>query len=113
MHIGDILPGVALGAAGIAFSLTAITPADAARIKYCQGDHFHYGSSQGHPTKAKARAAAIRSWSEFTVFEYGDAWGRFKRGLKRRVRCSKDVDGWGCSVEAVPCRFRKVAPKKR
>jgi hypothetical protein len=67
-------------------------------------DHFHYGSSTGRRSKKAATAAAINSWSEFTAFEYGSAWGSFKRARSKSIRCSKSPEGWGCNVEAVPCR---------
>ena len=80
------------------------TPAEAKR-RYCMDGHFHYGSSSGQSSKKKAQAEAIASWAGFTAFEYGNAYASFKQGLSRRVSCSKDAGGWGCNVEAIPCRI--------
>src|SRR5690242_12917201 len=37
----------------------------------CMLDHFHDGSGSG-PTRAAAQHAAIRSWIDFTAWEYGN-----------------------------------------
>jgi hypothetical protein len=66
--------------------------------------HFHYGTSSGKPSKKKAHVAAIASWAEFTAFEYGNAFANFEIGLSQRVSCQQDAAGWGCNVEAIPCR---------
>ena len=42
----------------------------------CMADHFHSGSGAGR-SKEAARAAAVRSWIDFTNFEYGTVWARF------------------------------------
>ena len=39
-------------------------------------DHYHSGSGEGR-SKEGARAAAVRSWADFTNFEYGTVWARF------------------------------------
>ncbi|MEL6421391.1 MAG: hypothetical protein AAFQ42_02900 [Pseudomonadota bacterium] len=94
------LAGVVIAAAMV----TASTPASAKIVKYCQGgNHMHYGSGSG-PTKRAARRAAIASWSGFTVFEYGSAWGRFSNARLRRTSCAKSGTAWSCSVEGNPCR---------
>lgn len=94
-----------LAAIGAMMLTLSHSNADAARIaKYCQGDrHMHYGSGSGR-TKKAARRAAIQSWVDFTVFEYGSAYGRFKNARFRRTTCSKDGSSWSCSVEGNPCR---------
>jgi hypothetical protein len=102
--ISGVLVGLVSAATMVAFAI----PSDAARRKgrVCQSGHFHYGPSAGQRSKKVARAKAIASWAEFTAFEYGNAWARFKRAGSRSVRCSEDATGWGCNVEAVPCRRR-------
>lgn len=71
--------------------------------KLCMADHFHAGSGDG-ATKAKARIAAIRSWADFTDFEYGPAWARFSRAASVTTRYTKAENGWTATVEARPCR---------
>ena len=72
----------------------------------CYSEHFHYGSSGTQPTRAKAEAAAINSWSSFVDFEYGSAWARFARAGSKKMSCSQSGGGWDCSVEARPCKGR-------
>jgi hypothetical protein len=69
----------------------------------CMLDHFHYGSGNGH-TRARAERAAIRSWAEFTAWEYGDLWGRYSIAVSKKMTCSPGSGGWSCAVEARPCR---------
>ena len=94
------------GLVGFAVVLVLTLPADAARRKgkICKTDHFHYGSSRGHPSKKVARQEAIYSWAGFTAFEYGTAWSNFRLARSRGVRCERSDGAWGCSIEAVPCR---------
>lgn len=70
----------------------------------CMADHWHYGSSSGHPTKAKAEKAAIASWSSFTDFEYGSDWARWSKAGSKKSSCKDGSSGWECSVEARACR---------
>jgi hypothetical protein len=95
-----------VGLVGVAAIVGLTVPADAAQRKgrVCHSGHFHYGSSAGERSKKVARVKAIASWQEFTAWEYGNAWGRFKRAGSKSVRCSENATGWGCNVEAVPCR---------
>jgi len=72
----------------------------------CYSEHFHYGSSGIQPTRAKAEAAAISSWSSFVDFEYGSAWARYARAGSKQMSCSQSGSGWDCSVEARPCKGR-------
>ena len=104
MRIPRVLINAAVGVAGIATYLMFAMPVDAARRKYCMTDHFHYGSSSGRASKKAAQAAATAAWADFTVFEYGSAWGSFKRARSKGISCERTNDGWGCRVEAVPCR---------
>ena len=46
----------------------------------CMADHYHSGSGEGR-SKDAARASAVRSWIDFTNFEYGSAWARFGAAL--------------------------------
>jgi hypothetical protein len=71
--------------------------------KTCMLDHFHYGSGN-RPTRAQAERVAIRSWAEFTAWEYGDPWGRYSIAVSKKMTCSPGSGGWSCAVEARPCR---------
>jgi hypothetical protein len=71
--------------------------------KTCMLDHFHDGSGTG-PTRAQAERAAIRSWAEFTAWEYGTPWGRYSIAASRKATCSQEAGSWRCGVEARPCR---------
>ena len=108
MYPRSLVSGVLFGITSVAALMLLVMPADAARRKgrSCMDDHFHYGSSSGKRSKKIARTHAIASWSEFTAFEYGNAWAIFRRARSRSVRCSENETGWGCKVEAVPCRRR-------
>lgn len=72
----------------------------------CMADHFHYGQSSGQPSRKAAEVAAIRDWAGFTAWEYGRHWGNFQMAGSRKVSCSQSGGGWGCNVEARPCRRR-------
>ena len=102
----SILKSAGAGLVGAATIITLAMPADAARRKgrVCMTDHFHYGASSGRRSKKIARREAIASWAGFTAFEYGNAWASFRRARSKAVRCAESVEGWGCNVEAVPCR---------
>jgi hypothetical protein len=73
------------------------------RGRLCMADHWHSGSGEGR-TKAAARKAAIRSWADFTNFEYGTAWARFSLAASPQTRYSKASNGWAASIDARPCR---------
>lgn len=72
--------------------------------KICLADHFHYGSSYGLPSKKAAEVAAINDWAGFTAFEYGTSWGHFRKAASKKVNCTQSASGWGCSLEARPCK---------
>jgi hypothetical protein len=73
--------------------------------KCCFADgHSHFGSSSNQPTKAKAMQAAIGSWSSFTVWEYGGAYGSFSKASNKEMSCSGSGGSWYCSLNATPCR---------
>jgi hypothetical protein len=71
--------------------------------RLCMADHWHSGSGEGG-TKAAARAAAIRSWADFTNFEYGTVWARFSLAASPTTRYTKAASGWSADVDARPCR---------
>src|SRR5262245_4607331 len=71
--------------------------------KTCMLDHFHDGSGNG-PTRAQAERATIRSWADYTAWEYGDAWGRYSVAVSKQMTCSQRSGVWSCAVKARPCR---------
>ena len=108
MALRSAFPSILAGLISVATVLALTMPADAAKRKrggkVCMTDHFHYGSSSGERNKKLARREAISSWAGFTAFEYGNAWASFRLARSKSVRCSRSDSGWGCNVEAVPCR---------
>ncbi len=71
--------------------------------KSCFSSHTHYGTGGG-PTKKAAQVAAIKSWQDFTAFEYGTDWAWFKKATAKAISCSQSGSGYDCSVEARPCK---------
>jgi hypothetical protein len=110
MFLRSAFTSILVGLIRVATVLALMTPADAAKRrrggKVCMTDHFHYGSSSGERKKKLARREAIASWRGFTAFEYGNAWASFRLARSKVVRCSRSDSGWGCDIEAVPCRRR-------
>lgn len=74
--------------------------------KICFADHYHSGSSNGQSSREAAEKAAIRSWVDFTSWEYGRQWGDFWTAVGRRIKCGGSGNNWSCDVEARPCRWR-------
>ncbi len=71
--------------------------------RICMSDHYHDGSGNGR-TRHHAQLAAMRAWSNFTVFEYGSAWGHFGMAASKKVRCTGGGQSWYCAVAARPCK---------
>jgi hypothetical protein len=71
--------------------------------RLCMKDHFHSGYGDG-ATKDAATRAAIKSWAEFTAFEYGTAWARYSLAKSRSTKYTKAEKGWSAAVDARPCR---------
>ena len=97
-------------------TLLAVGAADAQGLEFlhsqrveggrvCFVDHFHSGSSSGQPNRAAAERAAIESWAGFTALEYGNAWGSWRIAASKRMNCGQGGSGWGCELEARPCRL--------
>lgn len=72
--------------------------------KLCQDGHFHAGTSAGVASKKAAMAEAIGSWRGFTALEYGTDWASYINAASKSVNCSKGPSGWGCDIEARPCK---------
>jgi hypothetical protein len=71
--------------------------------KTCLVDHYHDGSGTG-ASRSSAQAAAIRSWAEFTAWEYGSSWGRYGLAVGKSMNCSGGGGSWSCSTSARACR---------
>ena len=72
--------------------------------RLCMADHFHDGSGTGS-TRARAQAAAIRAWIDFTAWEYGSRWGSYGAAVSKRMSCSGGPGNFSCSTSARPCRY--------
>jgi hypothetical protein len=70
----------------------------------CMLDHFHDGSGSGS-TRAAAQRAAIRSWIDFTAWEYGGRWASYGASLSKRMSCSGGPGNYSCSTSSRPCRY--------
>jgi hypothetical protein len=70
----------------------------------CFAEHTHYGSSAGLANKKIATTEAIKSWAGFTAWEYGTDWANFNKAAGKQIKCSQGASGWGCEIEARPCR---------
>lgn len=96
---------IALAALVFFVAITSLTwsPIAQAGSKYCRIDsHFHYGYSSGQRSQRAALRAAIRSWEEFAMWEYGST-ARYKRSRFRSAKCSPSGGTWSCKVKANPC----------
>jgi hypothetical protein len=71
--------------------------------RLCMTDHAHAGSGAGS-TKSAARAAAIRSWADFTNMEYGSSWASYSASGGQKVGYTKESSGWSATVEGRPCK---------
>ena len=71
--------------------------------KTCMVDHFHDGNGTG-TNRRQAEQAAIRSWAEFTAWEYGGVWGRYAIAASKTMNCGQGSGSWTCAVQARPCR---------
>ncbi|MEO0728965.1 MAG: hypothetical protein AAFY64_01125 [Pseudomonadota bacterium] len=70
----------------------------------CVVDHYHLGSSYGLRSKKAAKRAALRDWSSFTAWEYGNHWGSTRRAKNRTMDCKRGSSGWACDFNARPCK---------
>lgn len=70
----------------------------------CLTEHEHLGSSTAQRSKRGAIKAAILSWRQFTAWEYGSDWARWRLAKGKRITCSNSASGFACDVTARPCR---------
>ncbi|MGF1649799.1 MAG: DUF995 domain-containing protein [Hyphomicrobiaceae bacterium] len=70
----------------------------------CMVAHWHTGSGSG-PTQKSALTAAVRDWSGFTAWEYGNHWGLWRNARSKTERCTRrDSGGFECVVDGRPCK---------
>ena len=72
--------------------------------KVCFSDHVHYGSSNSQPNRKAAETSAVASWADFTILEYGGAWGSWRLAASKSMKCGNSGGSWSCAAEARPCR---------
>jgi hypothetical protein len=101
---------VSLGCAAPAFAdetgVAVIHAQQREKGRTCFVDHYHYGSSSGKATKKLAMAAGVKSWADFTDFEYGSDWAHWGRAAAKSAKCTEDgpKGPWSCDLSARPCR---------
>ena len=80
--------------------------------KTCLASHFHNGDGAGK-TKKDAERAAIQSWASFTIWEYGESWGRWNLSESKSVNCNRAASSeFSCQVSSRPC-ISRVAKRGR
>jgi len=106
LHIGAASAALLLTTAGLHADETGFASSHDLRKeggRLCMADHFHSGQGAG-ATKSAATQAAIRSWAEFTDFEYGSSWARYSLAAGKSTHFTKEAKGWSAAVDARPCR---------
>jgi hypothetical protein len=72
--------------------------------RICMTEHFHHGSSAGERTQKEAEAVAVQRWAAFVAFEYRELWADYAIAASKTMQCSLSGTGWGCEVDARPCK---------
>ena len=81
--------------------------------KTCMASHTHDGAGTGK-TKKDAERAAIQSWASFTIWEYGEPWGRWSLSESKSVNCNRTTASeFSCNVSSRPCISRTARGRKR
>jgi hypothetical protein len=70
----------------------------------CTASHEHTGTGTTQPNKKLAIRSAAKSWSEFTNWEYGTDWGRWRYARGKSVSCEGGKGAMSCTVIARPCK---------
>jgi hypothetical protein len=105
-RIGAAAAALALTAGGALSDETGFADSHEQRReggRLCLSDHAHSGYGEGK-TKSSASAAAIKSWAEFTAFEYGTSWARYTLAAGKSTKFTKEAKGWSANIEARPCK---------
>ena len=71
--------------------------------RLCIVAHTHGGTGTAG-TKAVALIAAIKTFTDTTVLEYGSDWGSWSKSASKSVSYTKTADGWAAHAEARPCK---------
>lgn len=71
--------------------------------RLCIFAHTHGGTGTAG-TKNVARVAAIKTFTDTTVLEYGTDWGSWSKSASKSVAYTKTADGWAAHAEARPCK---------
>jgi len=71
----------------------------------CTATHEHTGNGTVQKNRKLAIRSAVRSWSDFTVWEYGSDWGKWKYARDKGVMCNGNRGSITCSVVARPCKL--------
>ncbi|MEO8650694.1 MAG: hypothetical protein ABI391_00230 [Hyphomicrobiaceae bacterium] len=80
--------------------------------KTCMDSHYHDGNGTGK-TKKDAERAAVLSWESFTIWEYGEPWGRYAASESKSVTCDMAADkSFSCHITSRPC-VSKVAKRRK
>jgi len=80
---------------------------------YCTSSHTHVGTGTVQRTKRRATRSAAREWSEFTTWEYGSDWGRWRNARGKTVSCTGRRGAITCTVEARPCKVLRKRRRRR
>ncbi len=92
-----------LGTIAVLVSLSS-NPAMAGS-KLCKIDHFHSGVGSVQADLLAAKRDAARAWENFTIAEYGRAWGKVSFSMEPSMRCTGNQRaGYSCVVKAKPCQ---------
>ena len=110
---GALLCGLTLSAQAQETGLDGLHAQVRLGSRICMVDHFHNGSSSGLSSRRQAEAEAIRTWVDFTIWEYGPPWGSWKSAETKRVSCSQTSGAWACTLEARPCKPAVAARRRR
>ncbi|MEM9359231.1 MAG: hypothetical protein AAGB04_23860 [Pseudomonadota bacterium] len=79
----------------------------------CTVDHYHSGQGTAQKTKKKAIRSAAVAWSEFTAWEYGTDWAKWRYARSKAVSCDGPKGDITCSVEARPCKPLRGKRRRR
>ncbi len=81
-----------------------------AGTKLCKVDHYHSGVGSVQANIVTAKRDAVRAWENFTVAEYGRAWGRVSHSMDASMSCQgSGRSGYSCVVKAKPCKDGRMA----
>lgn len=85
---------------------------DGKLCRVLMGEAHIHAANGARPDKTAAQVKAIRDWSSFTVFEYGQRWGSWSHAVQHSMKCTNDMEAgvWRCRAEAQPCKVESPQP---